>query len=313
MIERLPTATPVSEGFDRLIAWMTGLSRRTARTVSVAAALVLCLAEVVAGPHLSLAALGLLPIAFSAWTLGVPAGLAIAAITSGTAVLVAGPVPAFAPSHEAHGFAAAWNVGMRVFANAFNVMLVAGFRRTFDLERWRARHDALTGAMNKQVFLAHLDQSMAAMTAAGRVLALAYLDLDGFKQVNDRFGHLAGDEVLARFAHGAAALLRSGDCFARFGGDEFVVLASAESADEAFRAIESIHFRLTRLLRELPYGVTCSTGAVVLADAKRLDRTGFIQLADELMYEVKRSGRNALRMAHAEAMPEQADAGREAA
>ncbi len=88
----------------------------------------------------------------------------------------------------------------------------------------RARHDALTGLANRTLFLDQVEQAVALGRRGGPRLAVVFLDLDGFKAVNDRFGHDAGDELLVVVAARLASCLRDGDSVARLGGDEFAVL-----------------------------------------------------------------------------------------
>lgn len=88
----------------------------------------------------------------------------------------------------------------------------------------RALHDPLTGLANRNLLVDRIDQALAGTDSGARPHCLLYLDLDGFKQVNDRYGHAAGDEVLRLLAGRMSALLRPGDTAARLGGDEFAIL-----------------------------------------------------------------------------------------
>lgn len=290
---------PLTRGVDRAVSWATTLGRTRAWLWTAALLTGIGLCARLAGAHYSFAALFLLPTALAAWSLGAGAGLAAGIAGSVISTSINGLGPTFAPlAGSPSSVAAGWNLAMRGLAVFVIVMLVAGFRRTFDIERWRAGHDALTGALNKQAFLREFDGATRAQARRrSAVFALAYIDLDGFKQVNDAHGHAAGDEVLARFAAGAAALMRRHDLLARFGGDEFVILIAARNSAEALKAIERVHHRLSVLLQDMEYQVSCSMGAVICDESCHIDSSALIGLADALMYEVKRSGRNALRIA----------------
>lgn len=157
-----------------------------------------------------------------------------------------------------------------------------------------AQHDALTGLPNRRRLDLVGQEALLRAMAAGKPLAVLYLDLDGFKQVNDEHGHTVGDELLVAVARRLSARLRSSDSLYRQGGDEFVVLmesvASLEEAERlAMRLIESC---------QLPVGVsgrrfmvTVSIGiALYPEDASQL--VELIQHADRGMYAAKNLGRN---------------------
>ncbi|CAM5619260.1 hypothetical protein ATER59S_01036 [Aquamicrobium terrae] len=133
----------------------------------------------------------------------------------------------------------------------------------------------------------------------GRPLLLAYLDLDGFKIVNDRYGHEAGDQVLKRFGIAARAALRREDCFGRMGGDEFALLVSLPSIEDAQETAERLHRRFSEALADTAHKVTCSMGAHTIApdDGAYLDE--LLRKADRLMYAAKNGGKNGLRFATA--------------
>ena len=99
----------------------------------------------------------------------------------------------------------------------------------------RALHDPLTGLANRTLLAERLRESLARRGRHTRLGHLFYLDLDGFKAVNDRFGHAAGDAVLTQLAHRIVALLRAGDLAARLGGDEFAVLCEDTEPQHAAR------------------------------------------------------------------------------
>jgi diguanylate cyclase (GGDEF)-like protein len=115
--------------------------------------------------------------------------------------------------------------------------------------RHQALHDALTGLPNRLLALDRAEQMLVRAARAGRPIAALYLDLDGFKHVNDTFGHAAGDELLRKVAARLKSVLREGDTAARLGGDEFVVMLEACDLDAG---PELVAERLLDLLRR-PY------------------------------------------------------------
>lgn len=160
--------------------------------------------------------------------------------------------------------------------------------------RHDALHDPLTGLANR-VFLGEL-LTLAGHRAAresGHRFGLIYLDLDGFKEVNDRYGHPFGDRVLAAVGDRLRRLVRKSDTVARVGGDEFVILADPVQGEEGLQGLSD---RLQQGLRE-PLSVdgkgvtvTASMG-LVACDSNSADAEALIARADQAMYRAKRSGK----------------------
>jgi diguanylate cyclase (GGDEF)-like protein len=158
----------------------------------------------------------------------------------------------------------------------------------------RSQRDPLTGAVNRLGFDAAFARALAGSN--GRPVALAYVDLDGFKAVNDTFGHAAGDEVLTEVAKRLSAVVRDGDVVARLGGDEYALVLLDVTpdvlADVAARATAAIRAPIATRA-----GAVQVDGSVGLATAPR-DGTTLDQVlhaADARMYRQKhaRSGRRA--------------------
>jgi diguanylate cyclase (GGDEF)-like protein len=165
------------------------------------------------------------------------------------------------------------------------------------LER-RAATDPLTGLLNRSSLEHAVSQVQAAIKPQGGQLALLVIDLDGFKEVNDSFGHAVGDELLQHFAHELVRTSRRGDAVARLGGDEFVVFArqiasrtdAGTIANRIHAAIESIRF-----VAGQPVLVSASIGVCLLSEADRVrvqDVGQVIQMADRAMYAAKSRGRS---------------------
>jgi diguanylate cyclase (GGDEF)-like protein len=159
-----------------------------------------------------------------------------------------------------------------------------------ELER-RAVHDRLTGLPNRELLIDRLEQALRRRRREGGQIGLMFIDLDGFKQINDRFGHLAGDRVLIDVGRRLQHEVRAADTVCRFGGDEFVVLC--EGIDEG--PLADLSARISRSLSH-PHPiegglqvVSASIGAT-LEDDPDANPDDVIARADALMYQHKRRG-----------------------
>jgi diguanylate cyclase (GGDEF)-like protein/PAS domain S-box-containing protein len=154
-----------------------------------------------------------------------------------------------------------------------------------------ASTDELTGVASRRAFLAVLDQHL----EAGQALAIALFDIDHFKQVNDRYGHAVGDEVLQRVAALAEGAVRDRDVVGRLGGEEFAVLMPGASLDAAARIGE----RLRRTCAEAfhPPGIPVTVSVGVSAAEGAATASELLREADMALYRAKFDGRNCLRLA----------------
>jgi diguanylate cyclase len=152
-----------------------------------------------------------------------------------------------------------------------------------------AYHDELTGLPNRSLLLDRLGQAVAQASRRNRPAALLLLDLDGFKSVNDRYGHAAGDQLLQRTAQRLLASTRNADTTARYGGDEFIVLLpEVDGKESATEVAQKIHTRLTEpfVIGGHSIAVTACIGiAVYPVDGTTPD--DLIERADIAMYAAK--------------------------
>lgn len=160
-----------------------------------------------------------------------------------------------------------------------------------------AYHDKLTGLPNRVLLSDRMRQLISVCNQRKELLSVGYLDLDDFKPINDRWGHEAGDKLLAQVAGRLSANLRSGDVAARLGGDEFIVLFCGfkhekEIKDEAGRLLQ----RLTEpySLDGFQVTITVSIGVTVYPTDAAHDPDTLIRHADQAMYQAKRCGKNCM-------------------
>lgn len=164
-----------------------------------------------------------------------------------------------------------------------------------ELERAN-RIDSLTGILNRATVLATLEDELVRAERYGRCLSIALMDIDHFKQVNDRYGHLAGDEVLRKVASCLDEMRRRSDALGRYGGEEFVAVLTETNLEGAIVAAE----RFRRVVEEqaIPFDQhvirpTASFGVAEVIPGQAQEAA--LAIADEALYEAKASGRNCVR------------------
>lgn len=158
-----------------------------------------------------------------------------------------------------------------------------------------ALRDGLTKLYNKRYLMERLDSELKFATRHQAALSLLLLDLDHFKQINDRHGHLAGDAVLAQLAAVIARAVRNEDVVARFGGEEIAVILRATPLDPALQIAE----RLRKLVEQTAVGfggrelrATVSIGCAAYPAQPAKTPEELVELADQALYRAKHAGRN---------------------
>ena len=150
--------------------------------------------------------------------------------------------------------------------------------------------DMLTGLSNRFQFDNVLEHSISMAARYGRPLSLLLIDIDHFKEVNDRFGHLAGDDILKKLAQLLKGSVRKSDVIARWGGEEMVILLPDSELSAAVMLAETLRKRIAEYPFEKVGGVTCSIGAVQWQAGENTD--DLFHRADEKLYTAKEEGRN---------------------
>lgn len=195
--------------------------------------------------------------------------------------------------------AAAFDEGAAEFVQTVALTMATAIERHVDRERLErmAQLDALTGIPNRSLFLDRLGQTLIASVRDDRPVAVLFVDIDRFKQVNDTLGHAVGDALLVAITQRLGACLRPGDTLGRLGGDEFTVaLAHLAAPGDAATVAAKIVAEVGRpfLLGPHRAEVSASIGIAVYPDDSR-DPETLLQQADLAMYQVKAAGRNGWR------------------
>ena len=189
-----------------------------------------------------------------------------------------------------------WGGGLFLFimGGAGHLSIAITRRRAYQaqLVQW-ALYDALTGLANRKLFFDHLAADLAHAERHERRLALLYIDLDGFKAVNDTHGHKAGDDLLVQVGERLTGILRKSDTVARLGGDEFAVILTEADEEAAIRVGGKIIEELGRpfSLSAVDVTIGASVGVAVYPDHEN-SQEALIKSADQAMYESKARGKN---------------------
>ncbi|MDH3320955.1 MAG: GGDEF domain-containing protein [Betaproteobacteria bacterium] len=193
-------------------------------------------------------------------------------------------------SHAALPF---WNAGVRLGFFAIVAHLLVRLHGTLVLQESLAQHDSLTGILNARSFRQTYEAHAPLAIRHRRPVTLAYIDLDGFKGINDSLGHRVGDEVLNAVAAELARRLRTSDAVGRLGGDEFALLLPETDLAGARSLFADIRERLLALSAQYRWPLGFSIGVAVFHAPPQTAEEA-ISCADALMYKVKRAGRNGI-------------------
>ncbi|WP_367381793.1 diguanylate cyclase [Stenotrophomonas cyclobalanopsidis] len=192
---------------------------------------------------------------------------------------------------EALQLAVTWLLMMAAYA--LNQRL-GRLRQQRDEMRQLAETDMLTGLPNRRAGLQQLDQQLQRVQREGGTLVIGFLDIDLFKDINDRHGHAVGDQVLVAVAQALRAAVRHQDEVVRMGGEEFLLLLPGMPRETAADRLEQLRQRITEICRELQVPRLEVTASIGLAQWRpgEDDLAALLRRADHAMYVAKRSGRN---------------------
>lgn len=243
--------------------------------------------DYVSGVELRVVPLYYVPLSLVAWELGrrtVVAAAALCAICWTGANYLAG---------QTFSSPGVWvfNVVTQALSFAAIGLLIAALRSSLVHERALSRTDTLTSLLNARTFYEEAARVLALSRRTRHSVALAYVDLDNFKTVNDTLGHGAGDDMLRAVGAIILGCTRKSDVAARLGGDEFVLLMPETDPDHARLACERLRTLVAEKFSHDPYPVTASVGGVAfLSVPDNVD--AMVHVADTRMYAAKAAGRN---------------------
>ena len=254
--------------------------------------LLIAAADLFTPPQLNLSLFYAFVILLATWNAGFAAGIFFA--------LAAGVMEWQNMSGHPALYSFYWYVWLanKWFTSIVVVALTHPLRVLFDRHQAAARIDPLTEAANQKYFREILQMEIVRSARSGEPFAVAVMDCDDFKLVNDQYGHLTGDFVLRTVVDTAKRCTRRADTVARLGGDEFAILLPAANKEHAAEVVK----RLRAKIQEHDAGrhqwtITLSIGLATF-EATQLDAEGVIALCDSLMYRAKRGGRGQILHEH---------------
>lgn len=264
-------------------------------------ALILLVAAIdhVSGDELSASIFFLVPISITAWYATRGIGYTVSLLSAAAWMLV----EYFSPHQYSQAWILLWNSLVRLGFFLVVAYLLTELRSHLERHREMASTDSLTGLLNRNGFFQRARIAINSASRYGYEMAIAYIDLDGFKRINDTLGHQQGDEALTTIASLLRGSSRESDVVARIGGDEFVVLLPDTSLSGANAYFAKLHTELHHEAATRGWsGLGFSIGAVVFAKAPA-DLGDALKLADTVMYRVKQSGRSGVIVEGAAAAP----------
>ena len=183
-----------------------------------------------------------------------------------------------------------------VIMTIITAILIFIFNRRNQFIENLSLQDPLTGIGNRRLFDLNLEKEVSRSKRINRGVGLIFFDLDGFKDINDKYGHKEGDNLLIAFANHLSKFTRKGtDYCYRFGGDEFAVLLTDINDDEMAHIANKIEERLENIVySKLPNGVSASKGFVLLNKGETHEQ--FFKRADDAMYQDKRARKSNLKI-----------------
>lgn len=232
----------------------------------------------------------LLPISVTVWFVGSKSALAVSlasAVVWAISNRLAGEI-------YSHGAIEIWNTLLRLGVFVIVSLLLSYLKQSLERERKLSRTDFLTGITNSRSFHELASSELNRARRYKHPISVAYIDLDNFKQVNDGFGHSAGDALLKMVAETVLSNLRQTDIVARLGGDEFAVLLPVTGREAAEQAVRKLREELLKRVREKSWGVTFSIGVMTFSEYPA-SSDEMLHRVDKLMYEVKAGGKDNIR------------------
>jgi len=232
----------------------------------------------------------LAPLFLATWFVGKNAGFLIAFAST----ILLPVVDLLSPASSACSTTYEWDTLSKFLFFVIIIYCLVELKDALRREAELARRDSLTGIFNGRAFVDLARREINRAQRYNRPFAFAYIDIDNFKEVNDNFGHNAGDTVLQVFSEAIKNNVRTVDIFARLGGDEFAILLPETKPEETAVVMERLKNLVMDALRKNGWAVTFSIGVTTFLKAPGVVDE-MIKRSDALMYAAKKSGKNMIK------------------
>jgi diguanylate cyclase (GGDEF)-like protein len=287
-------AQPEPKGVDQggeVAELLAGISPAGVRLMAIGLTCCVAVGDYLTGSDVSFTLLYLGPIGLATWFVGVGAG----GVLSLASAVVSMLVDVWSRAHPLPAAVLVWNLVVQLGTFMALTLLLGVIKARLEHEQHAARTDHLTQVANRRAFVEMAAVELERARRTGRPLTVAYLDIDDFKRVNDLQGHARGDALLITAASTLRGTTRSLDVVARLGGDEFGLLLVDTDGPTAESLLQRLRTTLALAVRDNRWDVTFSIGAATfLSPARSVDE--MMGRADQLMYEAKRAGKDAVRL-----------------
>lgn len=274
----------------RLLNSLEALSKGWLTVLATGVVLILGILDYFTGFELSISFFYLIPITMAAWGFGKNMGLLFSvfcAIVWLSSNMLSGLV-------FSNIFIGAWNTLLRFGFFGVVATLLVELRHAVEEERLLANTDPLTGVMNRRSFNEIAEKRMIVSEVNRKPYTLAYIDLDDFTEINDRYGPAAGDMVLKTVADVLHKQIRQGDLLARLGEHEFAILLNNTAQETARTITQRLQGSLREKMKFHEWEIAFSIGVMTFLTMP-LSADQMVSLSEALMYEAKSEGRDAVR------------------
>lgn len=232
----------------------------------------------------------LIPISLGSWFVSRRAGILLALLSALSWLVADLAEGGFIFSRDSVLY---WNTSLLLVFFLVMAALLSTLREALEREKLLARRDPLTNLFNRLALFEAAEIEVRRSVRYKRPLTVGYIDIDGFKRVNDRYGHAAGDKLLQLVAQTIRKGIRATDVVGRIGGDEFVVLLPETESEAAQVVFRKMMEELPSATQGSPWPVTFSVGVLTMQSSS-ISVDEMIRMADELMYSAKKMGKNML-------------------
>lgn len=245
------------------------------------------LLDYLVGPEIRFSITYLIPVVIGAWLVGKNFSLTISVFITAMTMII-GFATGRAYLNVAFFY---WDSGIRLCVFVVVTLLLDRLETALNTERSLSRIDFLTGAMNSRSFYELASMEIERCKRYGRTCSVAYIDVDNLKTINDKFGHLKGDDTLRAIVRIIKKNLRKTDTVARLGGDEFIILFPETRSKSAVAAVKKIQKAVKHQTASMGFSISLSIG-ILTCESCPASVSKIIEKADSLMYSIKNHKKN---------------------